>query len=56
MVGSLLWQSASLPESEVVSSTPLRTTSRALRAASRALAARTAFSTILRAVCGCSSK
>ena len=35
---------------------PLRTTSRALRAASRALAARTAFSMILRAVAGFSSK
>ena len=48
----LLWQSASLPESVVMSSAPLRTTSRALRAASRAFAARTAFSTILRAVPG----
>jgi hypothetical protein len=39
-----------------MSSAPLRTTSRALRAASRALAASTALSMILRAVFGFSSK
>ena len=45
--GSFSWQSASLPGSDPESSAPLRrTSSRALRAASRARAASTIFSTI----------
>ena len=50
------WQSASLPGSEAMSSAPLRHgSSRALRAASRACAARTTFSTTFFASAGCSS-
>ncbi|KYF81549.1 hypothetical protein BE17_31480 [Sorangium cellulosum] len=45
-----------MPESDVTSSEPLRITSRAFRAASRALAATTAFSMIFFALCGFSSK
>jgi hypothetical protein len=56
--GSRSWQSASLPGSVAASSTPLRcTSSRALRAASRACAASTHLSTMRFATCGfCSSK
>ena len=55
--GSRSLQSASLPGSIVPSSSPLRTTrSRALRAASRARAARMPFSMIRRPSDGCSSR
>ncbi len=54
--GSLIWQSASLPGSEELSSALLRrVSSRALRAACRARAAETAFSMIRRASVGFSS-
>ena len=55
--GSPSWQSASLPGRPAPSSAPLRrTSSRALRAASRARAASTIFSTTRRATFGFSSK
>ena len=55
--GSFSWQSASLPGSELESRAPLRrTSSRALRAASRARADSTIFSTIFRATRGFSSR
>ena len=54
--GSRSWQSASLPGSVLTSSTPLRrVSSRALRAASRALAASITFCTIALASRGCVS-
>ena len=55
--GSRSWQSASLPGRLLLSSAPLRRTrSRALRAASRARAASTAFATIRFATVGFSSR
>ncbi len=55
--GSFSWQSASLPGSAPESSAPLRrTSSRALRAASRARADSTIFSTIFRPTLGFSSR
>ena len=55
--GSRSWQSASLPGSVLLSSAPFRRTrSRALRAASRARAASTAFAMIRFATLGFSSR
>ena len=55
--GSWIWQSASLPGSEAVSSAPFRRVrSRAWRAALRARAASIAFLTIRFASVGCSSR
>ena len=54
--GSFSWQSASFPGSPAASIGPLRTSSFALRAASRALAASSPFSMIFFATDGFSSK